>query len=511
MREQTIESTYSPSRSSEDGGLIVMIIQLAIVIPMIIYDVFSAIMSEWRLKLSKQAVNRLAIRVSLAAYAVLTSMISELYFRLSKLAVNHLEDMVPLVAYTINTSIARYELCLRLSRLAINRLEAMLVWIRVVKTLVHRLAAGDSIAVAIHIAFAKKSISERRTSPLELPEVLFLIAPYIEMQGNESICCSLRVCKTWYRSFIHLIWGDLQLHGTQTPYRYIVAKRGLVRSLALLGDVPVRYALLDYPHLTRLEVKTNFGSVITDLVNRHGKSLRQIRLKGRPHTDDNDLFWCTLANLPRLQGLEMTDMAITDNIRISDLDVIFSAPCVELTLQNVSTHGNRRPAHLEKTWAPTPLRLQKVVFRAVCVKRVFAEELANRLKCCPNLQSLEWGVVASDARRYCPLVPVEDDPDNENGNSGTLSWPSLTKFKLTVPQLPDDQVGAILRSLQRSLAELKLQQVLFSHQAADALISRHARTLKDIDLQGCTALTEEMEVAIITACRHLIAFGRNTQ
>ena len=262
------------------------------------------------------------------------------------------------------------ELRLWLFVLAANRLGSILVWVKVVRILLDRLAAGDSVVVAVKKANLKRLISRVGLSVLELPEVLFLIAPHLESHGGRSICSALRVCKIWYGSFIHLIWRDLELHGTQTPYRYILAKRGLVQSLVLWGDVPSRYVQLEYPHLTRLEVNTHFGSVITDLIDRHRKSLQHIRLKENPHASDSHSFWRTIANLPRLQSLDMTDMVIKDNSK--GLDVAFSIPSVELTLQNVSIYGHR-PVHLVETWKPKLLRLQKIAFDNVHVKRVFAE------------------------------------------------------------------------------------------------------------------------------------------
>ncbi|GJJ76085.1 hypothetical protein EMPS_08444 [Entomortierella parvispora] len=413
--------------------------------------------------------------------------------------------MLPLVVYAI-VEVMFSELRLRLSKLVANRMGSIQLWVKVVRTLLERLAAGDSVVVAVAVTFRtacskRPTLPRLRLSPLELPEILFVVAPYIGLHGGRSICSSLRVCKTWHRSFIHLIWRDLELQGTQTPYRYILAKRGLIQSLVLRGNVPIRYAQLEYPHLSRLEVKANFGLIITELIHRHRKSLRHIRLRGMPHANDSHPFWSVLANLPRLQNLDMTNMVIMDNRKCLDLDVAFSTPWMELTLQNLSIYGHRPTAHLERTWHPNPPMLQKVVLRSILIKRLFADELASRLLRCSNLQSLEWDVTITDARHYCPLVPTEVDGNDQRA----LLWPCLTRLQLSVPNLADDKISAILMSLQRGLTELGLQLTAFGQLATNALIARHAQTLRDIDLEGCPTLTEAMEADIVTACPHLTA------
>ncbi|KAF9191165.1 hypothetical protein BGZ50_009599 [Haplosporangium sp. Z 11] len=106
---------------------------------------------------------------------------------------------------------------------------------------------------------------------LDLPEIRLLIGMYLD---HHELTQCIRVCATWHASFIHFLWGTVEVNITSgEPYPTVDAitkHRTLIKDLTIWTDYStVRSLTQTYPRLEYLSINSGVenGALLSDLLD----------------------------------------------------------------------------------------------------------------------------------------------------------------------------------------------------------------------------------------------------
>ncbi|KAF9095347.1 hypothetical protein BGX27_001296 [Mortierella sp. AM989] len=337
------------------------------------------------------------------------------------------------------------------------------------------------------------------TSPVELPEMLFYLAPFVV---HEDIPACLRVCRQWNISFTPSLWHSIKVpqDWSQSPsfpplhilqknaqyVRYLTLKaiEGLapflqrcngLKTLVVFGE---QIAIPCKPHL-------ELWDELTSLI-KHNPTIEWIVFGFSLSTAPSTTFLRALPDAcPNLKRYESSQGRYDDPDQIEALMQAIS------NLRTVSfRYEYFVNVHLSKRW--TMPYLHELTLKDA---RGLSTQSQVDLVCqCPSLRHLKWTVCRDalfPAKEFCKRVPK--------------ACPELCQLQLDGCGLPDpDDIGRMLDSISR-LELLALCGSSITKRTFNSLI-RHFGVLRSLDIMYCSQVKSWMAQRILEECPNLTKF-----
>ncbi|KAF9206150.1 hypothetical protein BGZ49_002936 [Haplosporangium sp. Z 27] len=331
------------------------------------------------------------------------------------------------------------------------------------------------------------------TSPVNLPEMLFYMAPFIAL---EDLPACIRVCRLWNTSFIPFLWHTVSIqqdwfNNPSFPPLPILEKNAhLVRNLTLKATEGLA------PFLQRcngLKVLVIFGD----------------QIKNKPYDELWDELTCLIKNNPSIEwivlGLSLLSAPSTPFLQA------LPKACPNLKRYE-SSQGKYDSRDQVEALMQAICSLKAVSFRYEyfinipmskrwTMPHVFELTLKDArglstlsqvdLICqCPSLKHLKWtvGDTLFPTKEFCRRIPA--------------ACPKLCQLQMDSCGVADpDDIGKILDSLSR-LEMLSLCGNAITKKTFFSL-RRHSMALESLDIMYCTHVKSWMTQMILEECPNL--------
>ncbi|KAG0246565.1 hypothetical protein BGX31_001017 [Mortierella sp. GBA43] len=319
------------------------------------------------------------------------------------------------------------------------------------------------------VALVGNSETSRPTHPLEIPEILRLIASYVMYQDLPSCLC---VSKAWKHSFLPFRWRVIKAAYMNTrpigPREVdIIHHRHFIVELTLCGD-PAGLDKCNYPNLQRLTIDRNSNAiypvaqrVVRDPIDDQTRtidldfteifpSLITLKLTG---VGVSALSWSTLSAHLHLRKLNLHYIEVEANDMPSFWGTCAHLETLELIRVSISDTEEDIPS--------------SAVFDRMRRLFVLGNQYPYLTLRCPNLNDLYWGSA------WTSLAPTSIDRSVPKG-----AWPRLTRLTIGV-NVVDMDIASMLEGAggaDGSLVHFQLDECRLQTQSFRAL-SLHFSTL----------------------------------
>ncbi|KAG0237988.1 hypothetical protein BGX31_003380 [Mortierella sp. GBA43] len=329
-------------------------------------------------------------------------------------------------------------------------------------------------------------------NPLEIPEIVDLIAAYLE---SGAIATCLLVSKVWHDSFLPHRWRVIRAgHGSRNQWSNqrgphpvdVYRHRHLIQDLSLLGDLS-GLDKYQYPNLHKLRIDLSSTSIIPDhwISLDFTETCPSMVVLNFDSVNLTSESWRSLSAHEHIKKLHLTRVEIH-----APEASLFWKTCEgleSLTLNEVTfEHADIPPDLLFH-------RLHKVVmWRIEGLDDAAQLDLILRS---PKLADVDW---ASDGSRSAIHPTILSRP------IGNRHWPHLNKLFIDC-ELRDSELASILDGVgdgSGNMVQLWLIRCLLGRQASRAL-GVHFGTLVKLNLTGCVSASSSIFRDILCSCDQL--------
>ncbi|KAF9361115.1 hypothetical protein BGX26_005744 [Mortierella sp. AD094] len=335
------------------------------------------------------------------------------------------------------------------------------------------------------------------TSLMELPEMLFHMAPFV---AREDLPACLRVCRQWNCYFTPSLWHSFTVpqdwsHSSSFPTLAVLQKNAhYVRYLTLKATEGLA------PFLQRcngLKILVIFGDQIEKISNSCTDIWDDLTnlIRNNP-TIEWLVLGFSLSSAPSTSFLQALPKACPNLRRYESSQGKYeSRGQVEALMQAISNlkavsfrYENFINISMSKSW--TMPHLAELTLRDA--RGLSTQSQVDLVCLCPSLRYLKW-TVGSDtmfpAKEFCKRVPA--------------ACPNLCQLQLDGCGLPDpDDIGRILDSLSRlellAICGSSISKTTFSS------LKRHFGTLTSLEIKYCHQVESYMTQQILEECPNLI-------
>ncbi|KAG0267722.1 hypothetical protein BG011_000034 [Mortierella polycephala] len=345
---------------------------------------------------------------------------------------------------------------------------------------------------ALRALFTYEVMVTERTSALDLPEIVALIAAHLNKHDLTQCVC---VCSAWHAAFLSFRWASVKVfHGTtQEFFNAILQHHHLIKSLAFYdGNNPYlsTLSLTTFPSLKSLRLHStrakHHQEAILTLLLAPSSTLTHIRF------DDVDLsqgIWKRLSERAeplQLKKLELLRSAVMYDINdIQGFYTICSHTKILRLRQNQLPKECFNPSFAVSTDASKNINISAALesFKGVQELDLFHGYGASPMdqllliSQCTGLKRLGWRLLDSLVEQYTEAL----HKFASLAVAGT--WPELTSLRLSWCRLSDEVMASILGSVHR-LEVLEVHGMIFGERSFEVLRS-HFGTLQKLKL-GCT-------------------------
>ncbi|KAF9087865.1 hypothetical protein BGX29_000563, partial [Mortierella sp. GBA35] len=340
------------------------------------------------------------------------------------------------------------------------------------------------------------------TTFLDLPEEIYqLIA---ELLGPKAIYSCIRVCRSFYSSFIPFLWNDLVV----TPYQGEAIDVAAVRANAHRVDsvyygsrLIEEYYTITFPRLRAMrldsyyrdETRPNYLQVQPHQKARFARLHPSVRMLKYYHKDKPPReFWEVVeTEWSDFECLEFSGFIEKDAVdvfwrvcdRTQDLHLI--GVDIPDSLSTLSTLSFRRLRNLT---------VKKLPYHTGIPHRLWPLQLLERVKESTELRRLDWDVekIGFPVQLFLEAL-------------GEGCWPELCEFTMGDPSCIDRDLANILRALTSGrLTDLRLSNRRLGPLTFNCLRERYFGHLRELHLGSCFGVRSEMAQEILTECVNLV-------
>lgn len=341
------------------------------------------------------------------------------------------------------------------------------------------------------------------TTILDLPdEIRLLIGKELP---TKSIYSLIRVCRSFYSSFIPCLWSDLSItylrETTVVTPEQVRLNAHRIESTTFLSTLTQDYYAIAYPRLHTLRMPVFYQDANDDnlqvqlqekidFLKRH-PFLRKLNYE---HKDTlSKEFWeVVVTELAQLEDLMFTGVVEQDAVdafwraceRVKNLHLLDVA-LRPVSMPILSTLSFRRLRDLTIT---------KFSWQEGLPRQMWPVHLLERAKESENLKRLEWSVGDIVFPVQLVLGAFEEN-----------CWRELCELSIGGEACSDQDVAAVLRSLtSRRLTDFELWSGRFGTQTYNCLKEMYFGHLRDLRLGQAPGATSGMVQEIMTECVHLV-------
>lgn len=343
------------------------------------------------------------------------------------------------------------------------------------------------------------------TTVLDLPdEIRLLIGKELP---KKSIYSLIRVCRSFYSSFIPCIWSDLSIsylkESTVVTADQVRLNAHRIESITFSTTLTQYYYAIAYPRLHTLRMMAFYRDKKDDnhlqvqlqekidFLKRH-PFLRKLNYQQKDTLSRE--FWEVVATaLVQLEDLMFAGVVEQDTV-----DAFWRAceRVKNLHLSDVTLRSNSMP--ILSTLSFRQLRDLAIItfpWQEDQPRQMWPVQLLERAKESENLKRLEWSI--GDVAFPVQLVL---DAFEEN------CWRELCELSIGGEACSDQEVAAVLRSLtSRRLTVFELWSGRFGPLTYNCLKEMYFGHLRDLRLSQAPGATSSMVQEIMTECVHLIS------
>ncbi|KAI8595509.1 hypothetical protein EDD21DRAFT_391054, partial [Dissophora ornata] len=330
-----------------------------------------------------------------------------------------------------------------------------------------------------------------KSTPLDLPEIQLAVASHLT---DPSLVQCLRVCKSWYRTLLPLVWRQVQVGYSMVKSRQQgPSPRNLKQHCELVCGLVIEgsnsWDVTHYPNLHTLTLdvysKADTGLAFEDTLAALialNKSI--VVLKLRMKSIPGLAFWRAASELDQLRSLHLS---FFNNGMGVGADAVEYFLKVCMRLQYLEVLGPKLVGCSHFTNLSFPRMRTLLLLSVNDVTPIDQLEFISR---CPGLERLAWHV-SSVVKQLA-------------GKLASGMWPDLEAFELIdlYSDVADEDIALIINGMRRATG-LDFGRSPFGPSAFQAL-RRHFSTLKHLRLTNCIAMTSSMLQEILGSCPQLV-------
>ncbi|KAF9299503.1 hypothetical protein BGZ88_006543 [Linnemannia elongata] len=337
---------------------------------------------------------------------------------------------------------------------------------------------------------------------LDLPnEIQLIIGEHLPFK---AIYSCIRVCRSFYSTFIPRLWSDLHIaHHTydNVPVTSIRANAHHVETINYPSILTGDYYTIFYPRLQTIKTNTYFMDK-NDPDFLLVTPLQKIEF-ARFHPTVRKLVYNHNDKLPKefweVIGIEWTQLEDLEFEGVVGADAVdaFWRVCGQvqrLYLENV--------IFPESVLVPPTLSFRQLLSLAIekhgesIPRQTWPRQLLEQIKTAEGLRRIKWDMV--------------DPPFPAQMVQKALAeglWPDLCELSLADPIFPDQSLAQVLRILKpQSLKGLELRYGSAGPLTYKSLQEQHFDHLQELRIGGCSGVTSAMVQEVLMECSHLVDF-----
>ncbi|KAF9574730.1 hypothetical protein EC968_005735 [Mortierella alpina] len=334
--------------------------------------------------------------------------------------------------------------------------------------------------------------------PLDLPEMLLYIAPYL---SNHTLVSAIQVSRQWHQSFSPFLYSSLMVHDNwhdspSFPTLDVLQKHAAsVKSL----NLHTTNGLAPFLHLcTNLKILAIYKGVFS---TSEPKDLWQLWIGLTQLVQQNPMLEWILFGLerktsPPTEFLQALVQSCPNLRRFESSQGIYDTKGQAEALLQVMTRVEEVSARYEY-FINIPMidrwhfpKLWELTMKDIT--GLSTQSQVDLMCQCPNLKTLKWTVSKESqfpVREFCERVPV--------------ACPKITQFHTDGYSVPDPKdLSRIMASLPRLeylvLCANRITQSVFGS------LTRHFATLETLDVVDCFGFTSWMIQQVLETCPNLV-------
>ncbi|KAG0200330.1 hypothetical protein BGX28_006562 [Mortierella sp. GBA30] len=333
-------------------------------------------------------------------------------------------------------------------------------------------------------------------SPPQLPpELLLLVAGY--MSPKDVVNC-LQVHKSWYYTFLFLIWRKVELVSSKTErdpsMEALHHHQHLIKSLTLLNTSSDAYCSSTDPLcFENLETLTVEAPSSPDPFAPAHEFQAQLSLRFLELSDVNPLkigwFLSSISQFHSLSTLEISRTTIDQDDTLSLWRVF---PQLESLLLRKVSFPDMKSIRENMASMACP-RLTSLALHLKDTK-LAPEDQIQLILSCPALKALRWYNISDQLNTFTAAYRQLIQALEEG------KMPDLEEFRTRGDDL-DFELAQVLRHMKRVRA-FQAQSNGFGSESFQVLMT-HFATVRVLDIQDCDAMTSDMILTILFSCRVL--------
>ncbi|KAF8977976.1 hypothetical protein BGZ46_006973 [Entomortierella lignicola] len=319
-------------------------------------------------------------------------------------------------------------------------------------------------------------------SLVNLPETRYQVS--ISLRLQDFVRC-IRVCKSWYESFLPYIWGELTI---QHPLPTNIHLHYQLINTLVLEILPESF-YIQYPNLRILRIGHQWGPYKlsrpegdpTNLITLN-PSISEISIFPSEERMYSSKILQAASELLDLQKLEIYKTRIA---AVEEIEAFWRA-CGRLKELQISKVKFSKDIHIPEDLTQFRIRILKIL-KVSGVPEKTQLELISR---CPVLEVLEWETETQPSlviKEFIQLI-------------GSGMWMKLKKLRLSA-NMSDEEVETILTGMKGAI-KLDFSHAVFGPRTCSAL-ENHYDSLVELNLKDCYRVSSTTFRDVLCSCPRL--------